>query len=252
MIKEQEPAKKAAPKAPKGLMDDDDEPINMMGTEFPPGVSGMGVPSWQGRDVAKLPAIWITQSNTLAELKAGVDGCQLCPLGKAGAPRFFGSGPVSAKILLVVGVPEPQAAINGDFLLPAERELLQAIITKGLKLTEDEVYVTPAIKCPRLVEDYLPTQTEKVCRNITFKQIKLAAPQAVVSFGRDAAQILSKESAVLDTMRRKKDRMLESGNGNAPYRMTIGLDSMLELPDLKKDAWKDLKDVLRLLQKPAK
>jgi DNA polymerase len=187
-------------------------------------------------------------SSTLSQLAIGLKGCALCPLGKTPGERFFGRGPVKAPILLVVGVPERQPRNLGNFLTEEEERLLSAIITKGLKLEEDEVYVTPIVKCARQVEDFLPPQTAAVCRNITLKEIKLAAPKVVVSFGREAASILTKEDAVLDPLRRKKSKRLDSGLATAPLRMTIGLDSMLEFPELKKEAWTDLKEALKILK----
>ncbi|MDR2340293.1 MAG: hypothetical protein LBF40_09225 [Deltaproteobacteria bacterium] len=194
-----------------------------------------------------LPALWIKKSESLAELREGVEGCMLCPLGVKGGARFQGRGDVGARLLLAVGVPEAAAVKDGDFLTKEENALLEAIISKGLKLGPTDVYVMPVVKCPRQVEDFLPLATTKVCANISLKEIRLVAPKAVVSFGLDAARLLSKEGGVLDALRRKKGRTLESGNSFVPFRMTMGLDSMLEFPELKKDAWQDLQEILRLI-----
>jgi uracil-DNA glycosylase family 4 len=167
-------------------------------------------------------------------------------LGEGGKPRFFGKGPEGAPFLLALGVSEAGAAAKGDFLGREERELLDSIIVKALKLPVGGVYVMPVLRCPK-PDDALPRGAEKACGNISLKEIKLARPKAVLSFGHEAARILSKETAVLDTLRRKKDRSLESGDSLAPFMMTIGLDVMLEFPELKKDAWADIKTILRVI-----
>jgi uracil-DNA glycosylase family 4 len=164
-----------------------------------------------------------------------------------GTGRFFGEGKYKSPILMVTGVPEKER-LGSDFLSPEERELLNSIIAKGLKMDPSEVFVTPIIKCRRQQDDFLPPQTQRICRNITLKEIKLAQPKAVVSFGIEAAQMLAKENLVLDRLRRRRDKVLDSGDSTAPLWMTIGLDSMLEYPILKKEAWEDLKKVIAFLE----
>jgi uracil-DNA glycosylase family 4 len=214
-----------------------------------PDFSGQGSapPEESRRPAAALPALWINSSKNLSELKAGVDGCALCPLGRGAPRRFFGRGPLSPRILLATGVVEKETAREGDFLKPEEWELLRSIIVKGLKLSLEEVYVTPVVKCPGEIEDFVPPRSLAVCRNVTLKEIKLANPRAVVSFGAEAAQCLSRENAVLGTLRRKKDLVVESGETLVPFQATVGLENMLEFPLLKKDAWEDLKRLLKRL-----
>ena len=90
-------------------------------------------------------APFVPPTTSLAELAAAMDGCRGCPLWEPATQAVPGSGPDSARIVLVGEQPGDQEDLQGrPFVGPAGRLLDQALDEAGVD--RSSAYVTNAVK----------------------------------------------------------------------------------------------------------
>jgi uracil-DNA glycosylase family 4 len=202
------------------------------------------------------PTAWIATARTLAELEAGVASCQLCPLGQSRKRTFFGRGGTAKEgtghvpVMLILDPPDINDAEAGQTPSGPLATLLDNIVRGGLKMSPEEIYVTPAVKCPPEDPDEILPKTNSYCRLIALKEIELAAPLEIIALGHTPSRILTGVDLpfyrILQNPRYKNIRVRDR---QIPLSITFGLRSMDtdDTTDLKKDAWSKIKQVLRRL-----
>jgi DNA polymerase len=186
---------------------------------------------------------WIEKAQTLSELNKGLAGCLNCSLCESGTGHFPGSGPVGAPLMIVLEPPVGRSVAGGRLpVVGAEAELLGNIVSKGLKMSQDDVYVTPICKCS-VPDDFKPDPWPlRVCSHILHKEIALVGPKVVLAMGPSCSDALSGGRNIsLYLLRRRKPRITPL---RIPLRMSFGLASMVEDPIIKKEFWRDLKEVM--------
>jgi uracil-DNA glycosylase family 4 len=187
-------------------------------------------------------ARWAGGARDLDSLAELTTNCRACPRGRnrAGTPAF-GRG-ADRPLLALVGL-EP-----GLYEGP-EAALLAAILEKGLKL--DRFYLTSILKCPPGPEENPAELAEALsaCQAIALRELALLAPQVVLALGETPGRVLTGQpEAPLGLLRNRAFR-LEDPPG-AWLRVTFSLEQMLDLPDLKLEAWKnDFLKIKKVLDK---
>jgi DNA polymerase len=185
---------------------------------------------------------WLSKVNNLIDFRQSLGNCTGCFLGQSGAIPALGCGPVGAPIMFFVDPPNHQDIVTDCPPGGPASELLQNIITLGLRLNPQDCYITSIVKCP--VEDPLNVEpfTKKSCTAIAFKEIELASPKVIIAMGITASQALCGKEDVMLRLRRMKTSL---GSAKIPFRMTLGLADMLTSPELKRDVWQDLKTIMK-------
>jgi DNA polymerase len=190
---------------------------------------------------------WIEGANTLEELNLALESCRNCLLSQTRKAVIPGRGPVGAPIFFVFDTPSPEALPGRSIPTGAEAELFDNIITKGLKLNPQDVYLTPISKCP--VPDpseYPESFPMKACARFLFRELELVGPKVVVTLGSRPPKILTgMEKTQFIYLKRQK---LIIGRANkVPLIVTYDLPTIMDSVEIKREFWNDLKEVLKLL-----
>ena len=179
------------------------------------------------------------QSGSLAELRAAIGDCQLCKLCAGRTHIVFGVGNPQAKLMFVGEGPGHDEDLQGEPFVGRAGQLLTDIITKGMGMRREDVYIANVIKC-RPPENRNPEPDEvAACEPFLKKQIDLIRPQIIVALGKFAVQTLLQSKVPISKLR---------GNWHSYHGIklmpTFHPAYLLRNPADKKLVWEDIKKVL--------
>jgi DNA polymerase len=150
--------------------------------------------------------------------------------------------------MFVCDPPTPQAIKEGRYPPGEEGDLLSKIIQAGFLLKEEELYITPIVKCEAPKTDSLPEATIKVCSKITLKEIELVNPALVIAMGPLASQSLFGTTEPMDILRRKEETLTCAGK-KIPLAMVFSLRDMILEKDNKKRFYNHMQKIKERLKK---
>jgi DNA polymerase len=181
-------------------------------------------------------------SKDLDELRRGVAACTACGLCRTRTQTVFGDGTGKARLMFVGEAPGAEEDARGVPFVGRAGALLTDIITKGMGLAREDVYIANVLKC-RPPDNRDPSETEKLtCTPWLDRQIELVDPEVIVPLGRHAA------NHVLGTdlpMGRLRGQVFErNGRKVVP---TFHPAYLLRSPSMKKECWKDIQLAMELL-----
>ena len=137
----------------------------------------------------------------LESLRAAVAACTACPLAATRTQTVFADGTGRGGVVFVGEGPGFHEDQKGVPFVGRAGALLTDIITKGMGLAREEVYIANVVKC-RPPENRDPTAAEKaVCTPWLDRQIELVDPRVVVPLGRHAAGHVLASEASMGAMR---------------------------------------------------
>ncbi|MCB9914306.1 MAG: uracil-DNA glycosylase [Planctomycetes bacterium] len=178
----------------------------------------------------------------LETLRARVAACEACALCRTRTHTVFADGSPAARVAFVGEAPGFHEDQQGVPFVGDAGKLLTDIITKGMKLRREDVYIANVLKC-RPPDNRDPSAAEKeVCTPWLERQLELVAPAVVIPLGRHAAgHLLGRE----DSMGRMRGRVHEVGGRKvvATYHPAY----LLRTPSAKKDCWQDIQLAMREL-----
>ena len=133
---------------------------------------------------------------SMKSLREAARKCEGCPLFKNATQTVFGTGPLSASIVLVGEQPGHEEDLQGKpFVGPAGRVLNEAL--RGAGIDQAEVYVTNVVKHFKWIPRGKRRLHEKPnareiagCLPWLEKEIELVRPKVLVCLGATAAQVL--------------------------------------------------------------
>ena len=129
-------------------------------------------------------------AESLAELRAGIGDCQRCKLCSGRTHIVFGVGNPRAKLMFVGEGPGHDEDLQGEPFVGRAGQLLTDIITKGMGLKREDVYICNVVKC-RPPQNRNPEPDEvAACEPFLKKQIDIVQPQIIVALGKFAVQTL--------------------------------------------------------------
>src|SRR5262249_7946295 len=179
----------------------------------------------------------------LGAAAAEVSRCTRCPhLAATRTQTVFGTGSPTARLMFVGEAPgADEDRLREPFGGPAG-QLLTAMITKGMGLSREQVYIANALKC-RPPENRTPTPEEVAnCSSYLEHQIAVIRPEFLCLLGRTAAGALLDltPATTMGQLRRRWHR----------YRgiktlVTYHPSYLLRNPAAKKDAWEDLQLLMK-------
>src|SRR4029077_19365766 len=86
-------------------------------------------------------------TTTLDELRAHIGDCQRCKLAPHRTHLVFGVGNPRARLVFVGEAPGRDEDRQGEPFVGRAGQLLTEIITKGMRLRREDVYIANVIKC---------------------------------------------------------------------------------------------------------
>jgi uracil-DNA glycosylase len=179
----------------------------------------------------------------LEELKAYIGDCRRCKLHSGRTQVVFGVGNPNAKLMFVGEGPGRDEDLQGEPFVGRAGQLLTDIITKGMGLRREDVYIANVVKC-RPPQNRNPEPDEVAsCEPFLRKQIELIRPEIIIALGKFAVQALTQSKVPITRLR-----------GNWHVYMGIKLMPtfhpayLLRNPADKKLVWEDIKKVMKEMQ----
>jgi len=181
----------------------------------------------------------------LDDLKAGIQPCSKCALAQTRNHLVFGEGNPDADIVFVGEAPGFEEDQQGRPFVGRAGQLLTDIITKGMGIRRDDVYICNVLKC-RPPQNRTPSPEEIVaCSPVLFEQLKIIQPKIIIALGAPATKTLldTKESIT-----RLRGQFFDTEFGK--IMPTFHPAYLLRNPPAKAKVWEDIKKVLDYLGMP--
>ena len=179
----------------------------------------------------------------LAILAREVAACVQCPLLAATRTQtVFGSGAPTARLMFVGEAPGAEEDRTGEPFVGRAGQLLTDMITKGMGLTRDEVYIANVLKS-RPPENRNPLPDEVAhCLPFLERQIDIIRPAFLCLLGKVSASALLETALPLGRLRGRWHRYR-----GIPTIVTYHPSYLLRTPSAKKDAWEDLQILMKAM-----
>lgn len=179
------------------------------------------------------------QSRSLEELRSAIGDCQRCKLCAGRTHIVFGVGNPRAKLMFIGEGPGRDEDLQGEPFVGRAGQLLTDIITKGMGLKREDVYIANVVKC-RPPENRNPEPDEvAACEPFLKKQIELIRPEIIVGLGKFAVQTLLQSKVPITKLRGQ----WHSYHG-IKLMPTFHPAYLLRNPGDKKLVWEDIKKVI--------
>jgi len=178
-------------------------------------------------------------ADSLEELRAAIGDCRRCKLCSGRTNLVFGVGNPRANLMFVGEGPGRDEDLQGEPFVGRAGQLLTDIITKGIGLRREDVYIANVVKCrPPNNRDPEPDEVA-ACEPFLKKQIDLIGPEIIVALGRFAVQTLLQSKMPITKLR---------GNWHSYHGIklmpTFHPAYLLRNPADKKLVWEDIKKVI--------
>jgi DNA polymerase len=183
------------------------------------------------------------KAGSLEELRAAIGDCRRCKLCAGRTHIVFGVGNPRARLMFVGEGPGRDEDLQGEPFVGRAGQLLNDIITKGIGLKREDVYIANVVKC-RPPENRNPEPDEvAACEPFLKRQIDLVRPEIIVGLGKFAVQTLLQSKAPITKVR---------GNWHRYHGIklmpTFHPAYLLRNPADKKLVWEDIKKVIKELR----
>jgi DNA polymerase len=164
-----------------------------------------------------------------------VADCTACGLASTRTQTVFGDGTGARRILFVGEGPGEQEDRQGVPFVGRAGSLLDDIITKGMGISREDVYIANVVKC-RPPENRDPLPEEKaLCSAWLERQIELLDPAVIIPLGRHAAGHILGVDAPLGRLRGKVHDL-----GGRKVVPTYHPAYLLRSPHEKRKTWEDI------------
>jgi DNA polymerase len=179
-------------------------------------------------------------AGNLDELRAAIGDCRRCKLWPGRTHLVFGVGNPKARLMFIGEGPGRDEDLQGEPFVGRAGQLLTDIITKGMGLKREDVYIANVVKC-RPPENRNPEPDEvSSCEPFLKKQIDLVRPEIIVALGKFAVQTLLQSKIPITRLR---------GNWHTYHGIrlmpTFHPAYLLRNPADKKLVWEDIKKVMK-------
>lgn len=181
----------------------------------------------------------------LEKLRIGMGDCRLCRLCEKRTRIVFGAGNPRARLLFVGEGPGADEDEQGIPFVGRAGQLLTEIITRGMGLKREDVYIANVVKC-RPPDNRVPLPDEMAaCMPFLEAQIACIRPEVIVTLGATAAQGLLGEKMAITRIRGTWRNFK-----GIPLMPTYHPSYLLRNPAAKGEVWGDIKQVMARLGLP--
>jgi DNA polymerase len=184
------------------------------------------------------------ESATWEALRAEALACTKCGLCDTRTKVVFGEGSPRAELMFVGEAPGRDEDAQGrPFVGRAGQLLTQMIEAMGFR--REDVYIANVLKC-RPPDNRAPAPDEVAhCEPFLRRQIELVRPRIICALGNHALRALTGFTGGISKVRGRPLEMLQW-----TVVPTFHPAYLLRNPPAKRDAWEDLKAILKLLGRP--
>lgn len=187
----------------------------------------------------------VRHAPTLGHLRSVLGDCTRCKLAGGRTTIVFGVGNPQAAVMFIGEGPGEDEDRQGVPFVGRAGALLTDIITKGMGLTREDVYIANVVKC-RPPNNRNPELDEiAACEPFLRRQIALVRPKVIVALGKFASQVLLRSRVPISRL-----RGIWSEYDGVPLMPTFHPAYLLRTPSDKKLVWEDVKKVLEHLGLP--
>jgi uracil-DNA glycosylase len=195
-------------------------------------------------DFFSAPGVGATVS--LEALREHIGDCRRCKLAPHRTHLVFGVGNPRARLVFVGEAPGRDEDLKGEPFVGRAGQLLTEIITKGMRLQREDVYIANVIKC-RPPENRNPEPDEVAsCEPFLLRQLELIGPEVVVALGKFAVQALLRTKAPITQLR---GRWYDFHG--IKLMPTFHPAYLLRNPADKRLVWDDIRKVMHVLGIPS-
>jgi DNA polymerase len=181
----------------------------------------------------------------LAAVQADLGDCRRCKLAPHRTHLVFGVGNADARLVFVGEAPGADEDAKGEPFVGRAGQLLTEIITKGMKLRREDVYICNVIKC-RPPGNRNPEPDEVAsCEPFLLRQLEAIRPEVIVALGKFAAQTLLRSTTPISQLR---GRWFDYHG--IMLMPTFHPAYLLRNPGDKRLVWEDVQKVMRVLGLP--
>lgn len=181
----------------------------------------------------------LAAADSLPALQAHIGDCRRCKLAGGRTHLVFGVGNPDADLMFVGEGPGRDEDLRGEPFVGRAGQLLTEIITKGMKLRREDVYIANVVKCrPPDNRDPEPVEIAS-CMPFLERQIELVAPRVLVALGTFAAQTLLAVRTPISRL-----RGVWHDYRGVKLMPTLHPAYLLRNPADKKLVWSDIKQVM--------
>jgi uracil-DNA glycosylase family 4 len=184
---------------------------------------------------------------SLGELRVVLGDCARCKLAPHRTQIVFGVGNPQARLMFVGEGPGQDEDRQGEPFVGRAGKLLTEIITKGMRLAREDVYIANVVKCrPPRNRNPEPDEVD-ACEPFLLRQIQLIEPEVLVALGKFAAQTLLRTKTPITRLR---------GTWHDYHGIrvmpTFHPAYLLRNPGDKRLVWEDVKQVMGVLGIPVR
>jgi uracil-DNA glycosylase family 4 len=178
----------------------------------------------------------------LDAVKETIGDCRRCRLCEGRNRIVFGVGNPRARIIFVGEGPGADEDRQGIPFVGRAGQLLTDIITKGMGLSRDDVYIANVVKCrPPQNREPQPDEVE-TCLPFLEAQIEAIKPEVIVGLGKSAVQALLSTPVQIT-----KCRGQWTNFRGIDLMPTFHPSYLLRNRSAKRDVWQDIQQVLARL-----
>lgn len=172
---------------------------------------------------------------SLDSLRGAVATCTACGLASTRRQTVFADGTGRKGVLFVGEAPGADEDASGVPFVGAAGRLLTDIITKGMGLTREDVYIANVLKCrPPDNRDPAPMEKE-LCGAWLARQIELVDPRVIIPLGAHAACHVLGVVAPIGSLRGRVHEL-----GTRRVVPTYHPAFLLRSPSHKPECWRDI------------
>jgi uracil-DNA glycosylase len=184
-------------------------------------------------------------TETLEDVRVDLGDCRRCKLAGGRTNLVFGVGNPQARLVFVGEGPGADEDAKGEPFVGRAGQLLTEIITKGMKVRREDVYICNVVKC-RPPGNRNPEPDEvAACEPFLVRQLRAIGPEVIVALGKFAAQTLLRSKTPITQLR---GRWFDyQGIMLMP---TFHPAYLLRNPGDKRLVWEDIQKVMRVLGLP--
>lgn len=143
----------------------------------------------------------VREAGTLDELRSALGDCERCKLSGGRTNIVFGTGNPQADLMFIGEGPGADEDAQGEPFVGRAGRLLTDIITKGIGLRREDVYIANVVKCrPPNNRDPEPDEI-LACQPFLQRQVALIRPRAIVTLGKFATQCLLETRTPISRLR---------------------------------------------------
>ena len=208
-------------------------------------LNAMGIDVWLDR--ASVPEVIdspvVEQPASAAPVEAfDLSSCTQCVLSETRQHVLIGQGNASPRLMIVGDVPSEEEDSSAQMYRGAAGELLEKML-QAMKLSTDEVFYTPAVKCRPPMNRQPHVAESKTCFKHLQQQIAERKPECILAFGNLAALgVLNQKLKVTEA----RGQWFNTDD-HIPVMVTYHPAYLLRKPEEKKAAWGDLQQVMSKL-----